>query len=179
MNNMMKLCGLIVIVIAASSYASYTCETPEKAITAYLKYDLDGQRLGRKVSADIDKLTENQHEPAWDVMTLIKGYTIQSIKQTRDSAVIKVMFQRSWETARKFNPEKIKDEVIEINMQEIEGCWKVGPPFYQPHVSSEVALKHLENLLENEKKHGSGKDYMDYTNCVLNSARRYVDAIKK
>lgn len=156
----------------------YACDTPEKAITAYLKYDFDGERLGSDLSVHVDKLTANPYEPAWDVMTLINGYKIQSIKQSKENAVVTVLFKKSWETARKFQPESVKDEVIEIHLQKTKGCWKVGPPFYQPHVSPKVALKHLEKLIEDGKKEKMDKEYMDYTHSVLDSARQYIEATK-
>lgn len=156
----------------------YACETPKKAITAYLKYDYDGERLGSDVSVHIDKLTANQYEPAWDVMTLIAAYRIQTIKQSKEKAVVTVLFKKSWEIARKFQFESVKDEVIEIHLEKIKGCWKVGPPFYQPHVNPLIASKHLEKLLEEGEKEKMDKDYMNYTRSQLDSARQYTEATK-
>ena len=169
-------CSLILAMLVFDSV--YACDTPKKAIKAYLKYDFNGERLGNDVSVHIDKLTANPYEPAWDVMTLIAGYEIQSIKQSKEKAVVTVLFKKSWEIARKFQPDSVKDEVVEIHLEKIKRCWKVGPPFYQPHVSPSTALKHYEKLLEKGKKEKLDKEYMDYTRSELESARQYTDATK-
>lgn len=175
---MMKSFFLFILTIFLFNTA-YACETPDKAITAYLNYDFNGERLGSDVSVHIDKLTANPHEPAWDVISLIIGYKIQSIKQNKANAVVKVKFKAAWETARKFQPEAIIDEIIEIHMEKIKGCWKVGPPFYQPHVSPIIAMKHFEKLLGDAKKDNANKDYIDYTSSVLDSVRKYIDTTKR
>lgn len=169
-------CFLILVMNLASPV--HACETPEKAIAAYLQYDFDGERLGSDVSVHIDKLTANQYEPAWDVMTLVTGYQIRSIKQNNDNAVVTVVFNKAWEIARKFKAESIKDEFVNILLIKIKGCWKVGPPFYQPHVSSNTALKHLEKLIEDGRKSKMDNKFIEYTQSELESARQYTNSIK-
>lgn len=170
-------CSLILLTCLFD--AVYACETPKRVITAYLKYDFEGERLGGGdgVSVNIDKLTANPYEPAWDVMTLTTRYEIQSIKQGEKSAVITVEFKNSWETTRKFHPTSVKNEIIEIHVEKTKGCWKVAPPFYQPHVSPTTGMRHLEKLIEDGKKDKMDKEYMDYTQSVLDSTHQYMSAI--
>lgn len=158
---------------------AYACDTPEKTVLAYLKFDFQGQRLGDSSSVDIDRLTENPNEPAWDVVSLTTGYEVLSIKEIKNTAVVVARFSKSWETARKFNPASVNDEVIEILLEKKDGCWKVGPPFYQPHVNPMVALKHLEKLLADGKRDNLDKEYLAYTNSVLKSVRQYIDSTRK
>lgn len=173
----MKLfCALFLTIFLFGT--SYACETPNMVITDYLKYDYVGERLGSDVSVHIDKLTANPYEPAWDVMTLITGYEIQSIEQNKEKATVTVLFKKSWEISQKYQPESVKDEVVEINLEKIKGCWKVGPPFYQPHVSPLSSLKHLEKLLVEGNKEKMDTEYMNYTQSELDSVRQYKDANK-
>lgn len=158
--------------------AAYACETPRKAIIAYLKYDFDGERLGGDgISVNIDKLIANLYEPAWDVMTLTTMYKIRSIKQGKKNTVVTVEFKNSWEIARKFQPASVKNEVIKIHLVKTKGCWKVAPPFYQPHVSPTTATRHLKKLIEDGKMDKMDKEYMDYTQSVLDSTCQYMSTI--
>jgi len=152
------------------------CDTPEKTAKTYLRYDLQGARLGSDVSANIDKLmTENRFEPAWDVTTVVTGYEIKSIKQKGQRAVVNILFKNAWQAATTFNPEHIKDELKEIRLKKIRGCWKVAPPFYQPHLYSDSLISHLEKLIKSDDKTGP-KDWLEYTQSELNSVLQYRKA---
>jgi hypothetical protein len=165
----------MILFVMGTAFAS-PCDTAEKTARDYLQYDLQRARLGSDTSARIEKLmTENRFEPAWDVSTLVTGYEIKSIKQEGQKAVIKVLFKNAWETLRTFKPEEIKDEIKEIHLKKIRGCWKVAPPFYQPHLYSDSLVNHLQKLIKSGAK-TAGKDSLGYTQSELNSVLQYRKA---
>lgn len=84
--------------------------------------------------------TDNKYESAWDIATLVTGYEIRSIKQNGKKATVTILFKNAWETSTSFKTEAIKDEVIIMNLIKEKGCWRVGPPFYQPHLYSEFLM---------------------------------------
>ena len=168
--------ALITVICVGRAAFAANCDTPEKTAKAYLEYDLQGARLGSDVSANIDKLmTENDFEPAWDVTTLVTGYEIKSIRQKGQEAIIKVLFKNAWQASTTFKPEEIKDELKEIHLKKVKGCWKVEPPFYQPHLYSDSLVKHLEKLIKSDDKTGP-KDWLEYTQSELNSVLQYRKA---
>jgi hypothetical protein len=59
-------------------------------------------------------------------------------------------------------------------MKMITGCWKIVPPFYQPHVNPEPAHKHFEELIIDGKNHNLDKEYLDYTQSELDGIQEYI-----
>jgi hypothetical protein len=154
----------------------FACETPEKTLIDYLNRDFLGERLNHKSSSRIDKLeTDNQFEPAWDTATLTTKYEIKSIKQEGDKAVVIVFFKNAWEIAGKgrFNPGDVKDEIVSVHMVKVNGCWKVGPPFYRPHVQVSSLMRHYKKLIQDAKKAGEDRAYIEDTKSVLDNIVMY------
>ena len=168
-----------ILLLALSCSVVFACDTPDETLGTYLKYDYQGDRLSYEVSTNIDKLEEHsEFEPAWDVITLATAYETKSITIKDSEAVATVSYRNAWEISSNFNRESIKDEIIEVHMKKIEGCWKVVPPFYQPHVNPESAIKHFEKLLKDGRLNNLDKEYLDYTQSELNNIKRYKNAIK-
>jgi hypothetical protein len=162
------------------SFPVFACETPEKTLIDYLSRDFLGERLSHESSSRIDKLeTDNQFEPAWDTATLTTKYEIKSIKQEGDKAVATVFFKNAWEIARKgkFDPGNVKDEIINIYMVRVNGCWKVGPPFYCPHVQVSSLIGYYKKLIQDAKKAGADRAYIEETQSVLDNIMIYGKAL--
>lgn len=167
----------VVLIIPEMAFA-FQCDTPIKTAKAYIQYDLEGARLGSNVSANIDKLeTDNKYESAWDIATLVTGYEIKSIKPKGGKAIITILFRNAWETSTSFKAEAIKDEIVKMHLIREKSCWRVGPPFYQPHLYSDFLIKHLEKLIKSDAD-TAAKDWLEYTQSELNSIRKYQKARK-
>jgi len=166
---------LTALIWVGGTFAS-DCDTPEKTAKAYLDYDLKGERLSSRVSAKIDKLmTENEFEPGWDVSTLVTGYEIKAVTEEGQQAIITVLFKNAWQVSTTFKPKEIKDELNAIHLKNIKGCWRVAPPFYQPHPYSEPYVNHLEELIKSDAKTAK-KDWLEHTQSKLNSVLQYRKA---
>lgn len=166
---------IIILFVVGTTFAS-DCDPLEKTVKAYLDYDLKGARLSSRVSVKIDKLmTENYFEPGWDVVTLVTGYEIKAITQEGQQAIITVVFKNAWQISTTFRSEDIKDELNAIHLKNIKGCWKVSPPFYQPHLYSDSIVNHLEELIKSDAK-TAGKDWLENTQSELNSVLQYRKA---
>ena len=151
-------------------------ETPEKTLMDYLGHDFLGERLSHKSSSRIDKMeTDSQFEPAWDTATLITEYRIKFIKQEGDKAVATVLFKNAWKITgkAKFNPGEVKDEMVNVHMVRVNSCWKVSPPFYQPHVQVLPLIKHYEKLIQDAKHSIADRAYIDYTQSELDNIQMY------
>lgn len=172
---MRKLCFVILVAIVSSSVA-FACETPKDILLEYLRRDFHGERLSHEVSAGIDNMqVDADFEPAWDVTTLTTGYEVRSFTQNGNKAIATVLFKNSWETTgnTKLDSAMIKDEIVEIHMMKIGEGWKVSPPFYPPHVNSNVLIEHIQKLVRDAKKGKVDKTYIDDMESELNSIHKY------
>jgi hypothetical protein len=168
----MKTIVLCICFLFCSAYISHACESPEEAVQAYLRYDFDGERLGSDVAIHIYKyVTDSDHESAWDMETLTTGYSIVSMEEKGKTAEITVLFRNAWEVTSKFEQKSVKDEKVTLHLNKIGNCWKVGPPFYQPHVKSDVAARHFETLLQKDKL--TAQDWVMYTQGILGQINIY------
>jgi hypothetical protein len=167
---------IVLILIHGSAIAA---DTVKATIVKYLDYDLLGKRLSSKTSKDIDDITANQYEPAWDIVTIATGYKIGSITSSDNSAKAIIIFVNSWDMSQDMVRKNIIKETIEINLEKLEGVWKVGPPYYQPHVLPSVIIKHLNGLIKDYSKDPQrNKDYLSHTSNEINAVTKYIEAIQ-
>lgn len=158
---MNKLINIIITVALLLSVDVFACEMPETTLTEFIQRDLLGERLGYKVSVEIDKLqTNNQFEPAWDASVVVTGYKVKSIKINGDTAVASVLFDNSWNTSTKFDKNNLRDEEVELYLKKINSCWKIDPPFPMPRIYPERLLRHYSDLVEEDKRTYAERDIL-------------------
>jgi len=160
----LKLAIVLIFFLATNGVSwSAECDTPEKVARLFLQYDLEGSRLASDVSARLDELeTDDMHEPGWDASTLTTGYEIKSVKEKGSEATVAVRFRRAWETEDEFARQKIKDQTEELHLRKVNGCWKIAPPIYNPHVSVAVLLKHFRSLEGDASKNPNSQTEKEY-----------------
>ena len=164
----LKLTAPLIFFLATSGVSwSVECGTPEKVARLFLQYDLEGSRLASDISARIDELeADDMHEPGWDASTLTTGYEIKSVKEDGIESTVSVHFSRAWETEEEFERKKIKDQTEELHLRKVDGCWKIAPPIYNPHVSVAVLLKHFRSLEGDASMHSNSQAEKEYLSWV-------------
>jgi hypothetical protein len=180
----LNLVTTVTLLVAASGVVwAAECDTPEKTAKFFLQYDFEGSRLSSDESARIDDLeTDDMHEPGWDISTLTTGYKVKSIKEKGSEATVSVLFGRAWETEEKFEREKVKDQEAELQLRKVDGCWKITPPIYNPHVSATVVLKHFRNLETEASRHPSSqseKEYLIWVRQQISNFQEYQAAVSQ
>jgi len=177
---MRKIFCYILCIISLSSNV-FACENPRKTVSEYLRRDFRGERLSYNASDKIDKMeVGSRFEPAWDITTLTTGYEIKSVTERKDHAIAKILFKNTWEISgdQKFALEMRKDEIVEVHMLKVKGCWKISPPFYQPHVHPIPILKHFEEIIQDAKKSGEDNNYMHYIHSEMDNIRKYKNVME-
>ncbi len=175
--------SVILLVVASGVVWAAECDTPVKTAKLFLQYDQEGARLSSDESARIDDLeTDNLYEPGWDISTLTTGYEIKSIKEKGSEATVSVLFRSAWETEEDFEKEKVKDQEAELQLRKVDGCWKIAPPVYNPHVSVAVLLKHFRNLETEASKHPNSqndKEYLIWVRRQISNFQAYQAAVSQ
>jgi hypothetical protein len=75
--------AILVFLLGLTSCSAMAWETPEKAISEFLKFELDGGRLSSDGWQDYTSkyiyAPEDYDEPGWDAVTVVVSYAISSI----------------------------------------------------------------------------------------------------
>lgn len=180
----LKLAAVLIFFLATNGVSwSTECDTPEKVAKLFLQYDLEGSRLASDEFARIDELeTEDMHEPGWDASTLTTGYEIKSVREKGSEATVAVQFRRAWETEEEFERQKIKDQTEELYLRKVNGCWKIAPPIYNPHVSVAVLLKHYSRLEGDSSKRPNNqakKEYLIRVRHQIGNFEQYRETVSR
>ena len=125
----------------------------KKVVDKYCQLDFDGARVSANDYEKIRSLMsweEDQVEPGWDCAKIISGYRIISEKIDIDEAVVTVKFNVLADLCSDFIIyKKNYSDVVNVKLTKLNNTWKIKEYIVFPRISTNTAIKHLQNLLDN------------------------------
>ncbi len=135
-------------------------------VRLYCQLDFDGNRLSSRTYAKIGSLSQWEDEPGWDTIILVKAFDVMDSSMVGDSATCtvrydivailageKIVFPEEPEWQKYSTRMTLPEVCFELSF--VRDCWKVFRPVVHPHVSIHCALKHIQKLLDTDKKYGT------------------------
>lgn len=135
--------------------------SPEIAINEFLKYELDGGRLGghdwKTYLSKYIAAPANYDEPGFDMVTVVKSYKIGPIQCKNDQCSTVVTFELT-KIQNNSNPPVFLHphggyETLEIYPVKISGDWRIKPIIGNPHISESTYAK-FQNRLSHSSSRG-------------------------
>ena len=141
---------LVLILTTILSFSIFAWDTPEQAITEYLKYDADGHRLGGSdwkvyTSTYLD-VNEFYDEPGYDAATIINSFSVSKPICRPTTCIATVTYSL-------LNTSNISDKNIYAHPQggfekrlftttKIGNEWRIQSGMGNPFISSDTYKRH-------------------------------------
>ncbi|GAM11112.1 hypothetical protein OR1_03421 [Geobacter sp. OR-1] len=166
------LSSVLLLIMCSLSFADDTTSIRE-VVNAYIKYDMNGERLSTERAKNIYSIVyDNSSEAAWDYSVLVTGYKITKIKTKGKTAEVIVIFKNAWKERRLFDVSHVSDETITINLIKIKNKWKIAESSYTPHVSANILLDYYIDAIKEDAAQ-AGKEWVAYTQNRIKNIEAY------
>jgi hypothetical protein len=126
--------------------------TPADVVRMYCEFDLKTGRISTANFAKLPPLVTWEEEPGWDTVTIVSGFRILSSKLFDRRATVSVR----WDVLGHSEAENVtkdrKSEVVEYQLKQINGLWKIDEPVIPPHILLSTARAFVLSQFQNEPK---------------------------
>jgi hypothetical protein len=120
---------------AARSLANLP-DSASQLLEAYCSLDFDGARLNSSTGKQVWSMVAWEHEPGWDAVKLVEGFTLGAPKASGNRIEIPVIYEvvgtAVGPQVTRFGKEL---ETVKFELESAGGSWKIVGPIIPPHVS--------------------------------------------
>lgn len=118
-------------------------KSAHEALDTYLRLDSEGKGLSSDGFQELKKYTLWEEAPGWDTVTVIGGYSIDSLQTADTRGKASVTYKRLGVLSSRFEPSG--PETVTYFLRQDKGTWRVDGPQLMPHVSLAVIEERLRS----------------------------------
>ena len=116
----------------------------------YCMEDANGAGLSSRTIDKVFRFTTWKDGPAWDTAVLISSYRLSSVNQKEKAATVQVIYTVIGNLTPNELEEKRHDEKVILHLVKQNSQWKIDRPQIPPHISVKTAVKHLDDLAQDD-----------------------------
>lgn len=143
----LTLTSLVALGAGVDASAAAYPSTPEAVVRAYLDADFGGAGTDSDTFPNLKQYAVWPDAPGWDTFTIVSGYRTAPLgrptsRRAKVRATYAVLGVLEGEEAK----ETPKEQIIDYVLVRRGGGWKIASPQLEPHVSTDVAMKIVDNM---------------------------------
>ena len=116
----------------------------------YCMEDANGAGLSSRTIEKIFRFTTWKDGPGWDTAVLISSYRLTSVNQKEKTATVQVVYTVIGDLTPNKLEEKRHDKKVILHLVKNNRQWKIDYPQIPPHIFVQTAVKHLDNLAQDD-----------------------------
>jgi len=124
--------------------------TASAVVQDYCMDDANGAGLSSRTIEKAFRFTTWKDGPGWDTAVLISKYCLSTVNQKKKAATVEVVYTVIGNLTPNELEEKRHDEKVIFDLVRKNGQWKIDRPQIPPHISVQTAVKHLEDLAQDD-----------------------------
>ncbi|WP_041245444.1 hypothetical protein [Geotalea uraniireducens] len=125
--------------------------TPEGVVEAYCLESFNGAGLSSDTWVKIQKYTVWEDGPGWDTAVVVSNYKITKIRESSNTAEIKVEYEIIADLPADIRGFKLTTDRLSVaflyKLIKQEGHWKIKSPQEPPHISISATIDKLNNYI--------------------------------